>query len=63
MGNFEKEGDHYIYRQENGEITARLRSTEEKMVLSHEGSPFYIRVFNLLVLAGALYLTLVFILT
>ena len=60
MGSIEKEGDHYIYRQADGEITARFRSIEEKMVLSHEGSPGYRRVFNLLVAVGMAYLAVIF---
>lgn len=60
MGRIEKENEEYIFRQDNGEITARFESIEEKMVLSHEGSPFYRHVFNLLVLAGVAYLALVF---
>jgi hypothetical protein len=49
-----------IYRQDDGEITARFASLEEKMELSHEGSRGYRRVFNLLVLAGLLYLAYIF---
>ena len=60
MGTIEKEGEKYIFRQEDCEITAWFDSTEEKMVLSHEGSPLYRRVFNLLVVVGLLYLALIF---
>ena len=62
MGAITKEGDKYIFRQDNGEITARFDSIEEKMVLSHEGIPIYRRVFNLLVLIGLVYLVLIFLL-
>ena len=60
MGTLEKAGEKYVFRQENGEITAWFDSTEEKMVLSHEGSSLYRHVFNLLVLAGVAYLALIF---
>jgi len=60
MGTIEKEGEKYIFRQENGEITAWFDNNEKKMVLSHEGNSFYRRVFNLLVLAGVFYLALIF---
>jgi hypothetical protein len=60
MGTIEKEDDHYIYRQDDGQITARFRSIEQKKVLRHEGSSFYRWVFNLLVLAGTVYLAVIF---
>jgi hypothetical protein len=61
MGTIEKSGEAYHFRQDDGEITARFESIEEKMVLSHEGSPHYKRVFNVLVLVGILYLAAIFI--
>ena len=60
MGTIENSKEGFVYRQDDGEITARFESIEEKMVLSHEGSPFYKRVFNLLILAAVLYLALIF---
>ena len=62
MGAITKEEDSYVFRQDNGEITARFDSIEEKKVLSHEGSPLYRRVFNLLVVVGLIYLALIFLL-
>ena len=55
------DGDEFVFRQDDGEITARFSSIAERMVLAHEGSPTYKKVFYLLVLAGALYLTFIFI--
>jgi hypothetical protein len=60
MGTLEKKGEKYIFRQDNGEITAWFDNNEEKMMLSHEGSPLYRRVFNLLAVVGLLYLALIF---
>ena len=61
MGKIEKEDDVFVFKQDDGEITARFNNIEEKMVLAHEGSPAYKKVFYLLVLGGVLYLTLIFI--
>jgi len=63
MANIEKSEAVFIYRQDDGEITARFESIEEKMVLSHEGSTLYRRIFNLLIVAGGLYLAYIFFLT
>ena len=63
MGIIENSEEGFVYRQDDGEITARFESIEEKMVLSHEGSTLYRRVFNLLMLAGGLYLAAIFVLT
>jgi hypothetical protein len=52
--------DTFVYRQDDGEITARFTSIEERMVLSHKGSRRYRHVFNLLVLVGGLYLAAIF---
>ena len=60
MGAIEKTDGTYIYRQDDGEITACFTSIEEPQELSHKGSPGYRRVFNLLVLAGLLYLAFIF---
>ena len=63
MGSIEKNGSKYIYRQADGEITARFDSIEEKMVLAHEGRPFYKKVFYILVLLGVGYLAFIFYMT
>ena len=60
MGKIEKQGEEFIFRQDDGEITARFDNIQEKMVLAHEGSSKYKKVFYLLVLAGVLYLTYIF---
>jgi len=60
MGKIEKNGEEIVFRQENGEITARFSSIAEKMVLAHKGSRTYKKVFYLLVLAGVLYLAFIF---
>lgn len=60
MGKVEKNGEAFVYRQDDGEITARFNNVMEKMVLAHEGSPTYKKVFYLLVLAGVLYLAFIF---
>ena len=60
MGMVEKSDGSGFYRQEDGEITARFATVEEKKVLSHEGSVGYRRVFNLLVLVGMAYLAVIF---
>ena len=60
MGMVEERDGTGTYHQEDGEITARFADVEEKMVLSHEGSPGYRRAFNSLVIAGLLYLAYIF---
>lgn len=60
MGSIEKDGSEYVYRQADGKITARFDSIEEKMVLAHEGRPFYKKVFHVLVLLGVCYLAFIF---
>lgn len=60
MGKIEKNGETFVFRQDDGEITARFKNIAEKMVLAHEGSPTYKKVFTLLVVAGVLYLTFIF---
>ena len=60
MGTIEKQGEEFIFCQDDGEITARFDNIQEKMVLAHEGSSKYKKVFYLLVLAGVLYLTYIF---
>ena len=60
MGKIESDNENLVFRQDNGEITAWFDHSEEKMVLAHEGDPNYKKVFYLLVLAGVLYLALIF---
>ncbi|MGD8990262.1 MAG: hypothetical protein PVI00_02280 [Desulfobacterales bacterium] len=60
MGKIERKGEEFVFRQDDGEITARFKNIAEKMVLAHEGSPTYKKVFTLLVLAGVLYLAFIF---
>ena len=61
MGEITIEGDEVVYRQADGEITAWLTDFEEKMELTHEGSPIFKKIFYLLVAAGIFYLSLIFI--
>ena len=61
MGKIVKKGKEYVFRQDNGEITARFSSIAEKMVLAHKGCPTYKKVFYLLVLVGVFYLAFIFI--
>ena len=61
MGKIEKKGENFVFRQDDGKITARFKNIEEKMVLAHQGSPAYKKVFTFLVLAGVLYLTFIFV--
>jgi hypothetical protein len=61
MGKIEKNGEAFVFRQNDGEITAWFNDVAEKMVLRHEGNPTYKKVFTLLVLVGVLYLTFIFI--
>ena len=61
MGTIEKQGEEFVFKQDDGEITARFNSVEEKMVLAHEGSPAYKKVFTLLVIGGVLYLSFIFV--
>ena len=60
MGEYFREGDDLIYRQADGESTARLIGYSEKMVLSHEGSLKFQKIFYILVAAGVIYLSCVF---
>ena len=62
MAGNHKPEQELVYKQDDGEITAWLTGFEEKMELAHEGSPFYQKVFFLLVLLGFLYLGLIFLL-
>jgi hypothetical protein len=60
MGRIEKEGDRLVYRQEDGEITARFIDFKEHMVLSHESDPTYRKILYALVVTGFAYLGYVF---
>ncbi len=62
MAENQREGHELVYQQDDGEITAWLTDFEEKTELVHEGSPFYQKVFFLLVLIGFLYLGVIFLL-
>ena len=62
MAGNQREGQELVYKQDDGEITAWLTGFEEKMELAHKGSPFYRKVFFLLVLIGILYLGVIFLL-
>ena len=56
----EKDGEEIVYKQADGETTAWFTNFEEKMELSHEGTPKYKRVFHVLVLIGFMYLGIIF---
>jgi len=60
MGRIEHNAQGWLYRQEDGEVTARFDTIEEKRLLAHEGSRFYRRIFTLLVTLGGVYLALIF---
>ncbi len=60
MGQYEKKDQGLVYIQDDGEITATLPDTEERLELSHKGDPGYQKIFYLLVIAGLGYLALVF---
>jgi len=62
MADNQRQGQEGVYKQDDGEITAWLTDFEEKMELAHKGSPFYRKVFFLLVLIGCLYLSVIFLL-
>ena len=62
MAGNQRQAQELVYKQEDGEITARFTGFEEKMELAHKGSPFYRKVFFLLVLVGFLYLGVIFLL-
>ena len=62
MAGNQRAGQERVYEQDDGEITAWLTDFEEKMELAHKGSPFYRKIFFLLVLLGFLYLGLIFLL-
>jgi hypothetical protein len=62
MGRIEKDGEKIIYRQDDGEVTARFSNFEEKMELGHEGTKGYKKIFCILVLIGFLYLGIIFLL-
>lgn len=61
MGRLASEDGKVAYRQENGEITAWLPDREEKMELTHVGTPLFKKIFYLLVFLGVVYLSFIFI--
>jgi hypothetical protein len=56
MGQYVKEGNDLVYKQDNGEITAVLTDFEEKMELGHEGSSKVRQVFHLFLLLSIIYI-------
>jgi hypothetical protein len=60
MGKYLEQDGEFVYQQDDGEITAWFNGFEEKMTLPHEGSSGYKKIFYLLVLAGILYLIILF---
>lgn len=60
MGQMIKQDNEIIYQQDDGETTAWFSQDEEKMELSHEGTPEYIKIFYFLMSIGLLYLFIVF---
>ncbi len=60
MAGNQREGHELVYKQDDGEITAWLTGFEEKTELAHKGSPFYQKVFFLLVFIGVFYLAAIF---
>ena len=62
MAGNQRAGRERVHQQDDGEITAWLTDFEEKMELAHKGSPFYRKIFFILVLLGFLYLGLIFLL-
>lgn len=61
MGELVRQGEEIVYRQMDGEITARLTDFEEKRELVHQGSPKYKHILRLLVVASVVYLIAIFI--
>ena len=62
MADNQRAGQELVYKQDDGQITAWHTGFEEKMELAHKGSPFYRKVFFLLVLLSFLYLGVIFLL-
>ncbi|MBU1569257.1 MAG: hypothetical protein ABIJ52_14860 [Pseudomonadota bacterium] len=60
MGRIKKTDGQFEYQQEDGDVTAWFPHIEEKMELSHEGSPLYKKIFYILISMGLLYLIIVF---
>jgi hypothetical protein len=61
VGKIEKEGEGFVFRQDDGEITAWFNNIDLKKILAHDGSPTYKKLFYLLVSCGVIYLTFIFI--
>jgi hypothetical protein len=61
MGRTEKRGKELIYKQDDGKITANLTNfVEDKMILDHEPTPGYRRIFHTIVLISVLYFIVIF---
>ena len=60
MGRIEKLDDQWVYKQDDGEITARFIDYRERKVLAHEGDSAYRKAFYILVALGVIYLGIVF---
>ncbi|MCP4722462.1 MAG: hypothetical protein GY860_23630 [Desulfobacteraceae bacterium] len=60
MGQIVKTDEQFEYQQENGEPTAWFPHIEEKIEIVHKGSPFYKKIFYILISMGFLYLIIVF---
>ncbi len=60
MGEFIKQNDQFIYRQEDGRITAWFHDFEEHLELAHEGDPRFKMILYVLVIVGMIYLAGVF---
>ena len=61
MGKLVTEDGEVTYRQKDGEITAWLPEGEEKMELTHIGSPLFKKILYFLVFIGMIYLGIIFI--
>lgn len=62
MGRFEKTDNQWVYKQNDGEITARFIDYKDRKVLFHKGDPLYRKAFYILVALGVIYLGVVFLL-
>ncbi len=56
MSDLEKIDDQWVFRHDDGSITARFKDNRQKMVLTHQGTPTYRKVFFVLVTVGLAYL-------
>jgi len=60
MGQLERSDNQWVYKQDDGEITARFIDYREHKVLSHAGDSAYRKAFYILVVIGLIYLGIVF---